>query len=169
MAAPVHTQFAMQALGLADLFKAIVGSEKLAATEGATFQVELSAPDGPSTGGGAQSVQHIRLARDGMTVVAGSIDSAAKSAELRSFEYASGLHAQRWKGAALPIDRAAYDDMLRRVRTFCSQQGLAIVLKDAAPVAAPPQRSGGGAGMIILALLIAAGVAAGAYFFLLRR
>lgn len=169
MAGPIHTQFAMKALDLADLFKAIVGSEQLASTSGAPFAVELSAPDGPSTGGGAQSVQHIRLVREGMTVVAGSVDTVQKTAELRSFEYAGALHAQRWKGAMLPIDRAAYDAMITRLRNFVSGQGLSVVLKDAAPVLQPSSSSGGNTGLVLLLLIVVALVAGGAYYFMLRR
>lgn len=168
MAGPIHTQFAMKALDLADLFKAIVGSETLASTQGPTFSVELSAPDGPSTGGGAQSVQHIRLVREGMTVVAGSIDTVQKTAELRSFDYAGALHAQRWKGAMLPIERAAYDAMITRIRNFVTGQGLSVVLKDAAPVL-QPSSSGGNTGLVVLLLLVVALVAGGAYYFTMFR
>jgi hypothetical protein len=170
MAEPVHTQFAMKAIDLASVFKSVVGAEPVASTSGPSFQVELSAPDGPSTGGGAQSVQHIRLVREGMTVVAGSIDSVQRSVELRSYAYACGLHAQRYKGAPLPISQAAYDAMLKRIRTFVASQDYAVVLKDAAPlpVAAKPA-SGGSMMMILGAIAVVAAVAGAVYFFMLHR
>jgi hypothetical protein len=170
MAAPVHTKFAMAAIDFANIFKTVVGTDPLPATEGAVFQIELSAPEGPSTGGGTQSLQHVRLVREGMTVVAGSIDSVQHGAELRSFAYANSLHAQRFKGSSLPIAPAAYEAMLKRVKDFIALQGYTIVLKDAAPlpVAAKPA-SGGSAIVILLVLLVTIAAAAGAYFYLLRR
>src|SRR3569832_544392 len=55
MTEPVHTQFAMKAIDLASVFKAVVGAEPVASTSGPSFQIELSAPEGPSTGGGAHA------------------------------------------------------------------------------------------------------------------
>jgi hypothetical protein len=169
MSQPVHTQFAMAAIDLAGIFKAVVGAEPIASTSGPSFQVELSAPDGPSTGGGAQSLQHIRLAREGMTVVAGALDAVQHSAELRSYAYACGLHAQRYKGAELPISQEAYDGMLKRIRAFATSQGYAVVLKDAAPMPVAAKPAGGGnMGMIIGAIAVVAVVAGVVYFVMMR-
>ncbi len=165
MAGPVRTQFAMQALDLADLFKAVVGSEPVLGADGEAFHVELSAPDGPSTGGGKQSVQHIKLVRPGLTVVVGSADQIERAVELRSYDYVANLHAQRYKGAALPVDRASYDAYVKRARTFFASQQLAVVLKDAAPVPAAAPRGGANTGLLILgAVMVVAGVAATVFF-----
>jgi hypothetical protein len=169
MAGQLHTKFAMKAIDLADLFKAVVGSEPVASSDGPAFAVELTAPDGPSTGGGAQSVQHIRLVREGITLVAGSIDAVERTAELRSYEHLAALHAQRYKGAGLPVTRDAYDGCLKRARAFLGTQNMVIVLKDAAPTpAAAPAKSGGGLGLLF-ALLLLAGGAVFAYFFFVRH
>lgn len=168
MAGPVRTQFAMAALDFATLFTAVVGSEPVPSTEGASFKVELSAPDGPSTGGGAQSVQHIRVSRDGLTLVAGSIDSVQKSAELRSYDYVSAIHAQRYKGVALPIDRVAYDALLKRVQAFARQHELGVILKDSAPLPAAPA-SKSNIGLVAIAIAIVLAVAVGAYFMMMKH
>ena len=41
MAGPLRTQFAMKALDLADLFKAVVGTEVVLGADGDAFHVEL--------------------------------------------------------------------------------------------------------------------------------
>jgi hypothetical protein len=170
MAGPIRTQFAMKALDLSEIFKSVVGAEPVLGADGDAFTVELSAPDGPSTGGGKQSVQHIKLVRTGLTIVVGSADQVDRSVELRSFEYVSQLHAQRYKGAALPVDRASYDAYVKRARTFFSSQQLSVVLKDAAPQQESPAKGGGSSsmGLIIGAILVVAGVAA-AVFLLMRH
>src|SRR5688572_29763118 len=137
MTRPVHTQFAMQAIDLAGLFKALVGGTPVESTDENPFTPELSAPDSPSTGGGAQSVQHVKLSRPGLVIVAGSSDGVERTAELRSHAYLQAMHAQRYKGAALPISTTAYDAFVKRAREFFKQQGIDVVLKDAAPIAAP--------------------------------
>ena len=54
---PKHTVFAGKAVGLAQLFRVMIGKLRL---EGpVTYVPELSAPDGPSTGSGLQALQHI--------------------------------------------------------------------------------------------------------------
>jgi hypothetical protein len=165
MAGPVHTQFAMKAIDLAELFKTLVGSSKVDAADGSPFQVELSAPDGPSTGGGKQSVQHVKLTRPGLVLVAGSADQVERTAELRTHGYMSAAHAQRYKGASLPIDAAAYDAFLKRARDFFKQQDITVVLKDGAPAqtAAAAKASGNQMGMIIGAVAIVIGVAVAMY------
>ena len=169
MAGPVHTQFAMKALDLADLFKSIVGSENVMGTDGDGFTPELSAPDGPSTGGGKQSVQHLKLSRTALTVVVGSADQIERTVELRSFDYVSNLHAQRWKGQALPVERASYDAFLKRAREFFTMQGMQIVLKDAAPAPVAPPPTKGSGGLIAIAAAIFVVIVGAAYFFATRR
>ncbi len=169
MSRPVHTQFAMKAIDLAILFNTVVGADPVLTSDANPFKVELSTPDGQSTGGGKQSVQHIKLVRLALTVVVGSADQVEKTAELRSFDYVNGLHGQRYKGAALPIDRATYDAFQKRAREFLSSQGLSIVVKDAAPSAAPVQQSvGSSAALWVVAFLLMIAIAGGVFFFVKR-
>jgi hypothetical protein len=133
MATHLRTEFAMKALDLADLFKVWIGQTPVPGP--VTYRVELSAPDGMSTGGGTQSVQHIKLipVDGGPTVVAGSANQVEGAAELRTFEHLAELHAQRFKGAEIPLDRGAYNDLVKRMQTFFSDKGLRLVMVDAAP------------------------------------
>src|SRR4051812_8683003 len=105
MAEQKRTQFAMKALGFAELFNIKIGDQKVTGTT--VYRVEMSAPDGPSTGGGKQAVQHLKLVPEvegDAVIVAGSANQLEKSAEIRTYEYLADLHAQRFKGAPIPLD-----------------------------------------------------------------
>lgn len=64
------------------------------------YIVDLKGPDGPSTGGGAQARQSIRLVprRPGYAVVvAGTVDPVTSTAEVRTFEHVAVLHEVRFR------------------------------------------------------------------------
>lgn len=80
------------------------------------YVVELSVPDGPSTGGGAQARQSIRLVprRKGFAiVVAGTVDPVTSTAELRTFEHVAVLHEVRFR-QPLQISGEEYEDFLAK-------------------------------------------------------
>lgn len=80
------------------------------------YVVELSVPEGPSTGGGAQARQNIRLVprRKGYAmVIAGTVDPVLSTAELRTFEHVAVLHELRYK-QPLEISGEEYDDFLAK-------------------------------------------------------
>lgn len=80
------------------------------------YVVELSVPEGPSTGGGAQARQNIRLVprRKGYAmVIAGTVDPVTSTAELRTFEHVAILHELRYK-QPLEITGEEYDDFLKK-------------------------------------------------------
>jgi hypothetical protein len=163
-----RTQFAMQALGFADLFNFKVGDQKVSG-----HRVELSAPEGPSTGGGKQAVQHVKLIpadESGAVIVAGSANQVEKTAELRTFEYLADLHAKRFKGAALPIDKAQYNLLIARVKAFFADQRLAVSLLDLPRSAGTRSdvSSGSSAGMMAAVVALVAMVAGGVVYFLMH-
>jgi hypothetical protein len=171
MAEDKRTQFAMQALGFAELFAIRVGSQKL---EGpVTFRVELAAPEGPSTGGGKQSMQHVRLVPEagGPVTVPGWADPIARRAELRSYEYLSALHAQRFKGAPLPIDRAQYETLMARMDAFFREAGLTVsyAALPTAPTAPMTAEKPSSNLVLILAIVAVVAVIVGVVAFLLLR
>jgi len=172
MAEQKRTQFAMQAFGFAELFNLQLGDKPVAG-----HRVELSAPDGPSTGGGKQSVQHVKLVPldgAGPVTVAGSANQLDKLAEIRSFEYLAELHAQRFKGAEIPLDKAAYQGLVARMQAFFAEQGLRVVmLEPPRPVAGAPAKAAAAASgpSPVAMVAIFAGVAAviaAVLFFVLR-
>lgn len=80
------------------------------------YVVELSVPEGPSTGGGAQARQNLRLVprRQGYPVViAGTVDPVAATAELRTHEHVATLHELRYK-RPLEITPDEYDGFLKK-------------------------------------------------------
>jgi hypothetical protein len=78
--------------------------------------VELTAPEGMSTGGGKQALQHLRLRpkrRGHPVLVGGVVDAVAKTAELRDYEYMTMLHRARFK-SALEITYDEWEQFLRK-------------------------------------------------------
>jgi hypothetical protein len=129
-----RTRFASEAVDLSELFKLVIGSLPLSGP--VRFHVELAAPDGPSTGGGVQSVQHIKLVPEdgGATLVAGSADPYEGSCELRSLAYLDAQHHQRFQRSSLEappppsarLDRKHYEQLLERLRVFFAERELSV-------------------------------------------
>ncbi len=80
------------------------------------WQVELSTPEGQSTAGGKQALQHLRLVptREGYAaLVVGTVNGVLYSAELRTFDHVAMSHEVRFK-RPLEISASEYDDFLRK-------------------------------------------------------
>ena len=109
----LRTQVANQAASLADTVNDGFDEFHMGAGD---YVVELSVPEGPSTGGGTQARQNIRLVprRKGYAmVIAGTVDPVTSTAELRTFEHVAMLHELRFK-QPLEISGEEYDDFLRK-------------------------------------------------------
>lgn len=133
---PKHTVVAGQAIGLAELFKFTVGKNKL---EGpVSYSAELSAPDGPSTAGGKQALQHLKLVSEGggSALVIGSANLVEKQAELRTFEHVDEAHRQRFKGAPFPVDMIKYNTLQGQIRKFFSDRDFTITTAQIRPTQA---------------------------------
>jgi hypothetical protein len=120
------TAVAGQATDFALLFNATFSS----GFEG-RYRVDLTTPAGPSTAGGKQSLQHMRLVPlDGSpAIVLGSVSPVLKSAEIRTFRHLSEIHARRF-GARVPLDMNAHRDLVRRMSQFFAQQQFSVVMVD---------------------------------------
>ena len=171
MSDPKRTAFAMQALGLAETFNIMLQAERVKGP--VTYRVELSAPDGPSTGGGKQATQHVKLIPEGGggTVVAGSANQAESWAELRSFEHLQILHSQRYKGAEVPINRVQYNELLRKLQSFFDERGLHVRRARMPSGGSPITQSRGASGMLVIAFILVAALAsaAGIAWYLIHR
>ena len=175
MTQPVYTAFAGQAIQLADIFQMFVGQQPVAGTDVRPFVAALSTPDGPSTGAGVQSLQHITFSRDNRTFVVGSLDPKQASVELRGYATVASQYKERF-GEPMPISVPEYEAFTKRVRAFCGSKQLVLVIRDTAEVkeaeahrpsrasmTAAPQVASSRAGMwiaIALMLLVAGGIAA---------
>ncbi len=137
-----YTLVAQKAASLADLF----ASQFDKGLDGAVrFRVELAAPDGPSTAGGKQALQHIKLLPEagGPAIVIGSANAPRMLAEVRTFEHIAVLYAQRFHGAAIPVDITRYYELGQAIATFFRAMGMQVtfVEQDGAVSVAPGQVS----------------------------
>jgi hypothetical protein len=137
MANVKHTMFAGMAFGLAELFKHILGNKRLLGP--VNYTLELSAPDGPSTGGGKQALQHVKLVPEqgGTTLVVGTANAGEKIAELRTFKHVDEMHRQRFKGAAFEADPTQYEALIGAARAFFTDYKYTVTMLDHVP-ARPP-------------------------------
>jgi hypothetical protein len=143
MAEVKHTMFAGMAFGLAELFKHSVGKMRLKGD--VTYSVELSAPEGESTAGGKQALQHVKLVPDGggPTLVIGTANAVEKLAEMRTYKHVDELHRQRFKGAPFDVQMGEYETVVEAARKFFTDYKYTVTVVDAparAVAAAAPSR-----------------------------
>jgi hypothetical protein len=111
------------------------------------------------------------IPEQGSTLVIGSVNQVERTAELRTFEYLAGVHAQRFKGASLQLQEDKYNDVLRRMQAFFSNLGFRLLMTDASklPLPSPASRSRGTLGTVVGIVLIVAAVAIAAFFLLHKK
>jgi hypothetical protein len=164
-----RTQIAMQALDFASVFNVMIGKDRLSGNP--SYRVEMSAPEGPSTGGGKQALQHIKLVPDGggAVIVAGTAHTVEKQAELRTYDHLEALHAARFKGAELPLDRVRYGELVKKMQRFFADQRMHVLIVDAPrpPSRALPAASSSATLWVAVVLMLAG--AGALLFFLLRK
>jgi hypothetical protein len=166
----MHTEWAMKAVGLADLFATDLGKERIGGGQ-LQYRPEIAAPDGPSTAGGKQSVQHLRLVPfgRGTVIVAGWANQFEQKAELRTWRYLAVTHAQRFKGERIPLDQANYEAFAKKAHEFFTKMGLVVTVLDApADALSTVGRSKVSAGTVALVAAISVVVAATVSYLLLR-
>jgi hypothetical protein len=131
-----HTAFAGQAVSLADLFRYGFSKKRL---EGVVnYTPELSSPEGDSTAGGKQALQHVKLVPDsGATLVIGTANVVDKSCELRTFRHMDDVHRQRFKGRPFEADQTKYDQLIEELRTFFTAQHFTVSMHEAAAPTRP--------------------------------
>ncbi len=169
-----YTQVAAQALSLAELFEARFA----AGVNGPVpFRIELAAPDGPSTAGGKQALQHIKLVprAGGPTIVIGSASTTRQTAEIRTYEHVAALYAQRFHGARVPIDVATYRDLTQALAGFFNAMRLRVSFADAEgasgplAVAAPAPAGGTNWGSLVIGVVIGIVIMTVAYWVVFFR
>ena len=98
------------------------------------WAVELTAPQGMSTGGGKQVLQHLRLrpTREGHAVlIGGVVNPVSRTAELRDHPHMDMIYRARF-GRALEITAAEWEQFLRKAEVVLRQERIGT-----ARVAAP--------------------------------
>jgi hypothetical protein len=124
------TTFANQAVSLAEIFNLGFAKRRV---EGPTlYAVELSAPDGPSTSGGKQALQHLKLVPEGggATLLIGTVNLVDHQVELRTFQHVDELHRQRFKGAPFSGEPASYQQLVDAIGVFLSERKYAVTITD---------------------------------------
>ncbi len=168
--ASLRTQHAIQACDLAAAFNEALKKLSLAPGD---YAVELTAPVGPSTAGGVQAMQHLRLVPrlpGHPTLVAGHANHAEGKAELRTYDHLDAVHRKRFK-KALQLDRAQYDDFFSLAKQVFSMMRLEVAVVGSEIAAAPvdgatgPRRStvSLAAMMAVFVALLIAAAGAGAW------
>ncbi len=109
--AALQTFHAIQASDLATAFNEALKKMRIAPGD---YGVELTAPEGPSTAGGVQALQHVRLVSrtPGIpTIVIGHANHAEGHAELRTYEHIDAIYRERFH-RPLALDRGQYEQAL---------------------------------------------------------
>jgi hypothetical protein len=135
-----YTVVAAKAVSLAELF---IASFAKGLDGPVRFRVEMSAPDGPSTGGGKQALQHIKLVPDGggPAIVVGSADTTRGVAEVRTFDHIAALYAQRFHGAPIPVDAGRYNELAQTLSNFFRGMSMEVSFAELAPEAMTARQS----------------------------
>jgi len=121
---PSRTHHANQAVALSELVA--LKFARLNLGGGTARSLKISAPDGPSTGGGRKARQSLVLASEGgkgASIVCGYIDTARGVAELRSFVVLDKQNRER-HGTPLDFMRVDYDKFVHDMVSFLHSQGL---------------------------------------------
>jgi hypothetical protein len=176
----LQTQVSMRATDLAESFRSTIGRMRLGPYG---FIPDMTAPEGPSTGGGVQAMQHLRLVppQPNMpTLVVGHLNQGQGTAELRTLDHVDAISRDRFKQGA-PLDPAQYAHFLQSAQAFLGACGMQVGFSGPpadllARLMAPtpsmlPQKSG--AGTVILGVLgvflLLALLAVALFLFFFRR
>jgi hypothetical protein len=121
----LQTQFSIQATDLADSYRGTLGRIRVGPYG---YTPDLTAPEGPSTGGGVQAMQHLRLlpSRPNLpTLVVGHVNGVEGTAELRTLDHLDAICRDRFRQGA-PLDPAQYASFLQSAQGFLGACGLRV-------------------------------------------
>jgi hypothetical protein len=162
-----RTQFAMAAVDFAGLF-----NQTFAESVAPGVQIQLTSPEGQSTGGGVQALQHVTLIQqsEGISQVVGSANNFERSAEVRSYGRVTQQFKERYPGKAFPVGQQVYNQLIEKLSNFFKSQSLAVSVSEtvaipaAGAVAQAPAQKKSSALIIYICLLVLALAAGAAYF-----
>ncbi|MFO0678578.1 MAG: hypothetical protein U0169_18730 [Polyangiaceae bacterium] len=107
----LHTRITIEAHELAEVVNSGFEGIRLGVPE---YVPELTSPEGPSTAGGIQALQRVKLVarKPGFAnLVVGSANRVTGVAELRNYDYVDAVHRARFK-RPVELGRAEYDEFL---------------------------------------------------------
>jgi hypothetical protein len=177
----LQTQLAAKATDLAETFRGTLGRHRFAPH---AYVPDMTAPEGVSTGGGVQSMQHLRLLppqANMPTLVVGHLDQKQGIAELRTFEHVDAICRERFKQGA-PLDPVQYAQFLQSAQAFLSAYGMRVSFSTPppelaanlarvalTPSTAPPRSRAGMVFTVMALVFMAAGLAAAVTWFLVKK
>ncbi len=136
----LQTAYSVRGTDLAETFRSTVGRMRVGPHG---YAPDMTAPEGPSTGGGVQALQHLRLAppQPSMpSLVVGHVNSRDGTAELRTLHYVDTMCRERFKQGA-PLDPAQYTAFVSAAQAFLGACGMRVSL--AGPPAELTERAQG--------------------------
>ncbi|HTQ42623.1 MAG TPA: hypothetical protein VMI75_07670 [Polyangiaceae bacterium] len=177
----LQTQFSVQATDLAESFRSTVGRLRVGPY---AYAPDMTAPEGPSTGGGVQALQHLRLVppQSNMpTLVVGHVNPRERTAQLRTLEHVDAICRERFKLGA-PLDAAQYQTFLQSTQGFLAACGMRVTFETPpsellakaagnadAPSMAPPKSNSGLVVGVLGALLLLAILGGAIAWFVLKK
>lgn len=138
------------------MYKIMLGESRLLGR--ISFRSEITSPDGPSTGGGVQAMQHVMLipVQGGAPLVVGHANKADQTAQIRSYDHVASHFRSRFK-ADVPFARNDYEAYMAQVWRFLQSQDLAVTTEPfKPPPAAPPTQARGPGLMVVVAIVVIA-------------
>lgn len=128
----------------------------------AEWRVELTAPEGMSTGGGKQALQNLRLLpREPSfpTFVIGVVDPIEKTSELRAYAHMSALHEMRYARAP-EVTPEEWAKVLENCEVVLKLANIASARVSTPPDVLAARRANGSRRLLPIAIAVAALVAA---------
>ncbi|MDY0001267.1 MAG: hypothetical protein RBU30_08240 [Polyangia bacterium] len=132
----LRTKFALRALELSKVWQAAFAETTLGGSS--PRRAILSVPEGQSTAGGAQAHQSISLVPEDPAkgiLVAGSVDGAGFTAELRGFAYLNETHRLRF-GRPMDLPASTYQEFLLAAKNLLESNGFTVTVVNQLPEAA---------------------------------
>jgi hypothetical protein len=173
----LQTQFSVRATDLAESYRSTMGRMRLGPYG---YAPDLTSPEGPSTGGGVQAMQHLRLMPPQPnlpTLVVGHVDGRQGTAELRTIEHVDAICRDRFKQGA-PLDPTQYAQFLQAAQGFLAACGMRVAFTGPPPdllarLASPrasmtPPRGGARIAVGIAGAIVLVGILAAALLWFLR-
>jgi len=175
----LQTQYSVRATDLAESFRSTIGRLRLGPHG---YVPDMTAPEGPSTGGGVQAMQHLRLLppqANMPTLVIGHLSQRDGTAELRTLDHVDAICRERFKQGA-PLDPGQYGQFLQSAQGFLAACGLRVAftgppaellarLAAPTPSMTPPKSNTGMVVGLVFTFLLLAVLGAGVAWFYLKR
>ena len=159
-----RTEVAMAAVDFAGLFNSYFDPVNVMG-----FKIQLTAPEGQSTGGGVQARQHITMIDEagGKTVVVGACNTAQKTAELRTHDHVASRFGAHYEGTPFPIPAGEYDGLRQKFAQFFQSQGYTVstAVQRKAAGGGAPAKGGSSTGLIIALVVLLLGLAGAAVWY----